>query len=121
MNMDVIDADGLKKYGLIYLAAPYSSFVDGIERAFELACQTAGELIQQGVRCYSPIAHTHPIATHAQLNHFDYTIWLPFDEAIMSRCDAMCIVPLEGWDESKGIKHEVEFFDRLGKPVFLLK
>lgn len=102
---------------LYYLATPYSKYVGGIEVAFEAAAKLAGRLLQAGITCYSPIAHTHPIAIHAGIDPLDHGIWIPFDESMMSRADALLIATMDGWEQSKGIAFEVEFFQQRGKPV----
>lgn len=103
---------------LSYLGTPYTRYKLGIERAFMDACALAARLLQVGIPVYSPIAHTHPIAVHGKLDPLDLGIWLPFDEAMMSRCDVLLVAHMDGWDLSRGIEHEVKFFQRIGKAVF---
>lgn len=103
---------------LAYLATPYTKYPHGPHIAFRHACKIAARLVQSGVNVYSPIAHTHPIAVHGGLDILDLTIWLPFDELMMSRCDTLIVAHMEGWQESKGIAHEIKFFLDAGKPIF---
>lgn len=110
----------LQKFGLVYLGTPYSKFPDGIVAAFEQAAALTGRLLTAGVRAYSPIAHTHPIAIYGGLDPLDHTIWLPFDAAIMEKSDAIAVAKMESWERSYGIKHEIEVFTKAGKPVFYL-
>ena len=105
---------------LFYLATPYSKYPTGIEQAFIDACKLAGRLLVEGWKVYSPIAHTHPIAMYANLDPLDHKIWLPFDEAIMKAADGMMVAMMEGWAESKGVAHEIEFFKKAGKPIIYL-
>lgn len=112
--------DRLREFGLVYLGTPYSKYPAGIERAFRDAASLAGKLLTVGVKSYSPIAHTHPIAIHGQLDPYDHAIWLPFDAAIMDKSDAMIVAMMDGWDVSYGIKHEIEEFTKAGKPIFYL-
>jgi len=37
---------------------------------------------------------------------------------MMARCDSLIVAHMDGWAESKGIAHEVEFFAKAGKPIF---
>lgn len=103
---------------LCYVATPYSKFPDGIEAAFRASCVVAGELLKRGLRVYSPIAHTHPIAEYAKIDLFDHDIWLPFDEAMMNACGTLIVAQLPGWEDSRGIAHEIEYFRNAGKPRF---
>lgn len=109
--------DKLRSYGMVYLASPYSKYRLGIEVAFKDVSWVAGRLLKEGVKVYSPIAHTHPLAIYGELDPFDHSIWLPFDEVIMSRSDALVVAKMPGWETSYGVKHEIEFFQKAGKPI----
>ncbi|MDB5584864.1 MAG: hypothetical protein JWR80_10040 [Bradyrhizobium sp.] len=108
----------LKKFDLIYVATPYSKYVGGIETAFIDACKLTARMMQLGLKVYSPIAHTHPLAIHGGLDPLDHTIWLPFDAAMIAKSDAMIVAQMDGWQTSEGIKHEVHAFKDAGKPIF---
>lgn len=110
----------LKSHKLVYLATPYSKYPAGIEAAFRDASKYAARLMQSGVKVYSPIAHTHPLAVHGGVDPLDHSIWLPFDEAMMIAADAICVLQMETWEASKGIAYEIEFFQKAGKPVYFL-
>lgn len=110
----------LKQYALIYVGTPYSKYPGGIEKAFIDACKLTGDLLKLGLRVYSPIAHTHPIAINSGLDPLDHNIWLPFDAAIMEKADAMIVAKMDGWSQSKGIDHEIDVFLKAGKPIYHL-
>lgn len=112
--------EDLKAFPLVYLGTPYSKYPAGIEQAFIDAAKLTGRLLTEGVKAYSPIAHTHPIAIHGNLDPYDHKIWLPFDAAIMEKADAMIVAMMPSWQDSYGIKHEIEIFTKAGKPVFYL-
>lgn len=114
------ELEPIRALPLAYLGSPYSKYPSGIEQAFKDISALAGRLLSEGVKCYSPIAHTHPIAIHGNLDPYDHKIWLPFDEAIMEKADGMIVAKMEGWDTSYGIKHEIEVFTKAGKPIFYL-
>ncbi len=111
--------DLLKSFPLVYVASPYSKYPTGIDCAFVEASRLTGELARHGVRGYSPIAHTHSLARYANIDPYSYDIWLPFDEAIMAKSDAMTILKMEGWDKSFGINHEIDVFRAASKPIFV--
>jgi Domain of unknown function (DUF1937) len=105
--------------GLGYLATPYSKYPHGIERAFIDACELCGQLLKHGgLKLYSPIAHTHCIALYGKIDPLDLSIWIPFDETIMSRCDYLIVAHMTSWTGSKGIAAEVEFFKKHENPVY---
>lgn len=110
----------LQAYPLIYVATPYSKYPLGIEMAFRDAARLTATLLQEGLRVYSPIAHTHPIAMWGQLDPLDHTIWLPFDEAIMEKADALLVAMLDTWESSYGVSEEINIFLTAGKPIYFL-
>lgn len=112
--------DDIKQYPLVYLATPYSKYPTGIEMAFRDAAALTGKLLAAGVRAYSPIAHTHPIAIHSGLDPYDHAIWLPFDSAIMGKADTLLVAKMATWEQSYGIAHEMSVFREAKKPIFYL-
>lgn len=110
----------LKSYALIYVGTPYSKWADGLDAAFVEASKLTARLMQAGLKVYSPIAHTHPLAVYGNIDPLDHSIWLPFDGAMMDKADAMIVAMMDGWETSKGVRHEIEVFTEAGKPVFFL-
>lgn len=108
----------LRQFSLCYLATPYSKYRFGIDRAFSDASIVAAKLLKDGIKVYSPIAHTHPLAAFSNLDPLDHSIWLPFDEAMMEAADALVVAHMEGWEASFGIAHEIKFFQSADKPIF---
>lgn len=100
-----------------YLATVYSRHPDGIDAAFADACRITAGFIRAGVRVYSPIAHTHPIAVHGGLDPLDHSIWLPADQPFMDHACGLIVCRMPGWEDSKGIAHEIAAFRAAGKPV----
>lgn len=105
---------------LVYLATPYSKYPAGIDAAFRDAAALAAKLLINGVKVYSPIAHTHPLAIYGGLDPLDHAILMPFDEAMMAASSALLVAQMQGWRDSKGIAHEIEFFRDQGNPIFYL-
>jgi len=112
----------LKAHRLVYLATPYTKYPAGYHMAAVDAARIAADLLRIGVRVYSPIAHTHPLALYGNLDPLDHTIWLPFDEAIMGLSDALCIAgDMSGWETSYGVGFEIKTFRAAGKSVYLMR
>lgn len=110
----------LRLYSLVYLATPYSKYPPGIEVAFRDAASLAGQLLQAGVKVYSPICHGHPISLYANIDPYDHDVWLPFDQAMMHAAQALVVAEMIGWQVSKGIAYEMEFFQKAGKPFYFI-
>jgi len=113
--------DTLRRFPLVYLASPYSKYELGIEQAFIDVSALAARLMLAGVKIYSPIAHTHPLAIHGNIDPYDHSIWIPFDEAMMTACNALLVAQMQGWEKSYGVNHEIEFFFKARKPIFYLR
>lgn len=116
----MIGIEKLTKYRLCYLATPYSRFPGGIHVAFVEASIFAARLLALGVKVYSPIAHTHPLAIYGNIDPLDHSIWLPFDSAMMDASEALLVAEMSSWQTSKGIKHEIDYFTGAGKDVHFL-
>lgn len=102
---------------IIYLASPYSHPSAAVrEQRFQDACRAAAHLMRQGHIVYSPIAHTHPIATLCDLPK-GWEYWRKVDEAFLERCDALYVLHLDGWRESVGVRAEIVIANRLHKPI----
>jgi hypothetical protein len=103
-----------------YAASPYAKYRLGKEAAFEDACLWAAKLIKAGVPVFSPIAHSHSIATIADMDKDSHDLWMPQDLAILRGAQGVLILPIDGWLESKGVAMEVADAWRQDKPVFLI-
>ena len=112
--------DGGALVSFYYLATPYSKYPGGIEEAFKVACRAAADLIRAGVRVYSPIAHTHPVAIHGDIDPYAHDVWLPADEPFMRSACGLIVLRAESWEQSYGIKVEIEEFKKDGKPIFYM-
>lgn len=104
-----------------YLATPYSKYAGGLEAAFAEACKAAASLVTHGIRVYSPIAHTHPIAMHGNIDPLGHEIWVPADAPFMHNAVGFIVVKMAGWAESFGIGEEITMFRSLGKPILYME
>jgi hypothetical protein len=107
-------------HDVVYLACPYTHIDPAVrESRFRVATDVAADLIRSGRIVYSPIKMTHPIdvvlAGHGNTLGSDY--WVEFDEAFMEMCSEIIVVKLEGWEQSSGIRREVEYFKARKKPI----
>lgn len=103
----------------IYVASPYThpDPVVMAERAHRAMDYTAG-LIMEGKWAYSPIVHCHEMAIKFNFPvHHDF--WMGFDAAMIAPCKEVHVLQLEGWEQSKGIEHELKFCSLIQKPVIM--
>jgi hypothetical protein len=114
------DFTPLEKYGLIYLATPYTKYVWGIEHACHDAAKIAGRLISRNLSIFSPIVHSHTICMAAGLQALDHEMWMNIDRKFMAKSDALIMCQMPGWQESYGMSLELDYFTKAGLPIFNL-
>jgi hypothetical protein len=109
---------------LIYLAIPYTW---NPEKSFEIANKVAAKLMLKGIRVFSPISHSYPIAKNlSPEQNTSYNFWMHQDLTILSRCDELLVVTIGDngeslIKESKGCTTELQVADALGIPINYMK
>ena len=105
--------------GLVYLASPYThpSINVQVER-FNAACRAASWLMSQGVKVFSPIAHSHPLTYYGLPG--DWGFWQAYNHEFLAACRSMIVLTLDGWKESKGVTSEIAYMHREGRQVDFL-
>lgn len=103
--------------GYVYLSSPYTHPDPAVREArFKAACQAAANLMLRGRNIFSPIAHSHPVDLELgepQSGEF----WKKQDVPLLRHADAMIVLQLPGWLESKGIAWEIDMARSLNIPV----
>ncbi|MGC0362904.1 hypothetical protein ABH922_000888 [Rhodococcus sp. 27YEA15] len=106
----------------IFLACPYSHADPGVvESRFIESNRTAAAIVESGNVVFSQVSMSHPI----NLTFVDKdkaaigNLWAPIDEIFMDMLDELIILDLPGWDQSSGIKREIEFFESRDRRVSL--
>jgi nucleoside 2-deoxyribosyltransferase len=101
---------------MIYLASPYSHPDATVRDArFQAVCRAAAALIRAGQHVFSPIAHSHAIATYGLPT--DWAYWESAARAHLETSDEVVVLTLDGWRESIGVAAEIAIAAELGKPV----
>ena len=92
----------------IYLATPYTGTeVQQIVR-FKQACEICATLMKKGFRVFSPIAHSHNISVYGNMPG-SYDFWKEQNSSWLEWADELWIARMHRWDESKGIKFEIDW------------
>lgn len=100
-----------------YLAAPYSSCDHRIrERRYEQICFVTAQLIIRGEIIYSPITSCHQIANDYELPS-DANYWLQHDLEFLAACAKLYVLTLAGWENSIGVRYEIEFATEHNIPI----
>ena len=105
----------------IYIASPYSHPDPQIRHLrFIYVNLYVAELIHRtDIIPISPIALSHPLVVLSQGKVPNtHAFWRPRNRAIITICEELWVLKLPGWDESVGIRTEVEDAYGLGIPVY---
>lgn len=70
-----------------------------------------------GEEIFCPIAHSHPIEVEGMTEIKDGDFWLKQDFAVLEHCKKMYVYCMDGWEQSKGIKREIEFAEMKNIPI----
>lgn len=102
---------------VVYLAAPFSHPDDAVkQQRFDNINKAAHVLFEQGLAVYSPISMCWPIAkAHGMPTDFAWWGW--YNRLMISRCDKLIVLKLDGWEESIGVQAEIKIAEELGIPV----
>jgi hypothetical protein len=106
-----------KHFTYWYLGTPYTKFPAGLDAAHVLASRLTADLLKLGVPVYSPIAHTHPVAVHGEMDKVDHEIWVKADKPLLEAAGGLIVVMAESWERSRGLAHEIAEFRASGKPI----
>lgn len=105
---------------VVYLAGPYSHKDPAVisKRMHEVYTYAAAQ-IQQGICVISPMY------CHGMVEYFDmpgdWSFWGEFSHALLSRCDKMHVLMLDGWEESTGVQAEIKLAHEMNIPVEYIK
>jgi hypothetical protein len=109
--------------GYWYVATPYSKYPAGLDAAYRDANRAAaGLVVQHGMRVFCPIAHSHSLCsaygTEGGIDDaVSHDFWKWFDQPMVDACHGVAVVMMDGWDDSRGLLHEVAEARKAGKPV----
>ena len=115
-----MNLDYLKRYGRVYLASAYSKYAPALDYACDVVSIVAARLMRSGVHVFSPIAHSHTIATRGGLDPLDAPLFIAFDKVEQDLCGLLLIVKMPGWEESDGIRGEFAHACLIKQPVLYI-
>lgn len=106
---------------LAYLGQPYTHQDQAVRNyRFEKGCITAAFLMAKGHHVFAPILQGHSVSEHLLEWGDSHEFWMEHSAAWFSRCDFLLVLPLAGWEESKGLATEMGWAQAQNKPIFQL-
>lgn len=103
---------------MIYLASVYSLNADKalMEERYQFALAHAAKYTLEGVPVFSPIVHSHPMSqTFAMPTTFPF--WEKLDYQYLDASDALWVLMMEGWQDSRGVTAEIAYASSQGLPI----
>lgn len=110
----------LARNRLNYIASPYTLYRDGPGIARIHASALCGKLMRERIKFFCPIMHGHPMSEFGGADPFDHSLWLPFNQPLLEACDVLVVAQLPGWRESRGVRHEIDWFANAVRPIVYL-
>uniref|UniRef100_A0A6M3L2M8 DUF1937 domain-containing protein n=1 Tax=viral metagenome TaxID=1070528 RepID=A0A6M3L2M8_9ZZZZ len=103
----------------LYLASAYSDPIpEVVKENYYNALNAAVDLYNLGYVVYSPIVHCHAMANISpQLYEQPLAWWFEREKEFIDWCDILCVLKTSNYSKSKGIKGEMKYAKKIGKPI----
>lgn len=102
---------------MIYVASPFTSPLLTVQEERLMAIRQFTALcIAEGFPAFSPIVYFYPIAKGLQLPE-DANYWHDINMAFLRKSEAIFVLRLTGWDQSRGVQVELKIAKALAIPV----
>lgn len=90
-----------------FISSPYSNAPDKILRAKNIS-EYSANLFKQNIHIICPMTLGLNLAQHAELP-YDSTWWIAWTLDLLSKCDEMDVLCFKGWEDSIGVRAEINF------------
>jgi hypothetical protein len=101
----------------IYLASPYfHPSKNTREQRYEAVMEYTAFCLNERIPIYSPIVYCHPLAKRHSLPK-SAEFWNWYNKSMMRQAFAMRVLKLDGWEDSVGVRGEIEMAEELGIPI----
>ena len=106
---------------MIYVASPYSHPDPKVqEHRYTMAETYVIAAIKQRLVVFSPIYYCHRLAVKFDLPG-DAMFWKNFNNTMMRKADAVHVLQLVGWRESRGVQYEMMMAQELSIPIITVE
>jgi len=96
---------------MIFISAPYSHKDKSVVNyRYNQTLKYAHHLMLEQLNAISPVVYGHAIVEQYPEIDNTWGTWNAFCEELISYCDKIHILMLDGWDESIGIFSEIDYF-----------
>jgi hypothetical protein len=100
-----------------YIACPYWHDDESVRNyRRRKAIEYTSVLVKKGILCYSPLLYTDRFKNDNTKENY----WLEHGRRMIDACDRVRVLCLEGWEESGGVKGEIERAQDLGLEIIYI-
>lgn len=102
--------------GYVYLCSPYSSDLALVESTrYAFIRSAVAYMATFGITALSPVVYSHEIAHHHNLMGGEF--WQTWAIPLLKSCCEGWVLMISGWQESEGVRKEIELLRVLDKPI----
>lgn len=105
---------------MIYVMSPYSGTREDMYKRHDAVAEACSFLFKEDIITFSPIMQWHLSAFRHNLPK-DWETWWQYNEVMMNHSKAGLVLQIDGWRQSAGVRKELEWYERSGKPVFFMQ
>lgn len=103
----------------IYLASPYTDPDPAVVNLrYQMTAEFTAMKLKDLHKIYSPIVHCHDLA-HKHDMPKDFEFWKEYNLAMLQSASEVWVLALEGWEESKGVRAEINHALQIPLPITL--
>ncbi len=104
--------------GYYYISNPYNGTEEQKAERARIAAQVCGKLLKMGIHAWSPIVHNHAMMKSSEFALEERrSLILDFDFSLLRSAQGMLALTIDGWEQSYGVKAEIELCEKLSIPV----
>lgn len=107
----------MKYKNVLFISAPYGNADDKEKRAEQIRDYSAG-LLAEGVKVICPMTLGLALANNGKFELPKSTeFWLDWTLTLLKKCDEMIVLCFDGWEDSVGVKAEIEVATQNNIPI----
>ena len=107
--------------GLIFVSMPYSApAARTVTMRMDIWCREMARYVLRGEPVIGVLWY-HFALEHEPKLGTDWAAWKAYAEALILKSSKVRVIKVHGWDQSEGVKGEIEFAEANGIPVEYVK
>ena len=106
----------------IYAASNYTHHPRGLVGAYLEMCELVPRIYAKyKIVLFSPVIHGHGLAMHGKFPPRDGKFWKRYNQPFVDLMQSCLVAKLDGWENSAGIKDEIDDFRAAKKTVLFVE